>query len=142
MTRQSGWRERAADPKHPLYLRIAFLAYGSCRANGHAVFTEGELAHLFDTPPNRISDALRVAKQRGMLSRESRARCLVVPPEFIYGGLGNVFERCAVHDGKRVGTQRFSHRLVELGQPQATTDTRTITPYGAAANDSHGSPVH
>lgn len=105
-TFQSGWRERAADTRLPLWQRVAFLAYGSIRANGHATFPKGELARKFDVSSQEISHAIRTAKDRNFLSRESKSECLVVPPHFVTGGLGHGNDPCAVHDGRHIGAKR------------------------------------
>lgn len=107
--RQAFWREQAADHNLQLWQRVAFMAYGSHRCNGHANFIkrERELAHLLGdknpVPANRLSEAIKKAKDKGWLAAESNARCLVVPIHAIEGGLGGEFDRCAVHIGKRTG---------------------------------------
>lgn len=110
MHRQSVWYERAQDGDYPLWQRVGWLAMGSHRGNGHANFImyERELALLLGkegeaVPPNRLSEAISKAKLKGLLAIESNARCLVVPPHAIEGGLGHVRERCAVHVGRRAG---------------------------------------
>lgn len=107
---QSIWRERADDATLPLWLRVASLAYGTHRGNGHANFGPGEIAAILGKPADRVSRALAQAKRKGWLSRESSARCLVVPPHAITGGNGHRREVCAVHVGKRTGRKPAANR--------------------------------
>lgn len=100
---QSIWRERADDASLPLWLRVAALAYGTHRGNGHANFRPNGIAAILGKPADRISRAIADAKRRGWLAPESSARCLVVPPHAIRGGNGHPNEICAVHVGKRTG---------------------------------------
>lgn len=107
--RQSFWQEKAGRPSLPLWLRVTALAYGVHRRNGHAPFKAGEVAlstSIVDadtgqirTPSSsRISEAIRQAIELGFLSSESHARCLVVPPWGVEGGmLGKPGERCRQH---------------------------------------------
>lgn len=106
---QAVWEERAADRGLPLWLRIAALAYGKHRANGHAAFGRGMVALTLGTPPSdhgpaqpvdsaNLRRALNTAVQRGWLASGSSTRCLVVPAHAITGGLGNPSELCPVHD--------------------------------------------
>lgn len=107
--RQSFWQEKSGRPSLPLWLRITALAYGVHRRNGHAPFKTGEIAlatSVVDqetgeirTPNrNRISEAIRQAVEIGFLHRDSHARCLVVPPWGIEGGmLGSPAEACKHH---------------------------------------------
>lgn len=102
MHRQAVWRERAADPALPTWIRLAALALGCHRRNGHANFRQGEIAEILGTPGNplsasSVSNAIRLAKKAGWIAQESGARCLVVPPHAVQGGLGHPGDRCAVH---------------------------------------------
>lgn len=105
----------------PLWLRIAFLAYGSHRQNGHANFRPGELVTILGKPGDQISRALRKAREKGYLARESTARCLVVPPHAVTGGLGHPNEVCAVHQGKRTGSRP---PIVAIGSARPVTVSR------------------
>lgn len=110
MHHQSVWWERGLDLDYPLWQRVAWLAMGGHRRNGHANFVayDRELAFRLGkdgeaVPPNRLSEAIRKAKSKGLIAAESNARCLVVPAHAVTGGIGHVRERCAVHDGRRAG---------------------------------------
>ena len=81
---QSVWHERTADDRMPLWLRVAFLAFGSHRANGHARFKPGEIAEVFGSvdaetgeikskDKHEIQRAIRNAVTRGWLADRSRA---------------------------------------------------------------------
>ena len=43
---QGVWMERPQNPVLPLWLRVAALAFGRHRVNGHANFAKGELCKL------------------------------------------------------------------------------------------------
>jgi hypothetical protein len=103
---QAVWRERAAsraaNPTMPLWIRIASLAFGCHRRNGHAAFKAGEIAEVLGTPgeplsPSSVSNAIKLAKNAGWIGRESSSRCLVVPPHAVQGGIGHPNERCPIH---------------------------------------------
>lgn len=105
---QSVWLERAGDPELPDWLRVAALAYGSHRANGHATFKRGHVALILAdvdtdsgalTPRSRqgIYRAIRTAVRHGWLLDGSTARCLVVPGHAITGGLGSPADECPQH---------------------------------------------
>lgn len=103
---QSVWRERAAsraaNPAMPAWIRVAALAFGCHRRNGHASFKTGEIAEILGTPgkplsPSSVSNAIKLAKNAGWIDGQSTARCLVVPPHAVVGGLGHPNDRCAIH---------------------------------------------
>jgi hypothetical protein len=106
---QSVWQERAGNPRFPLWLRVAALAYGKHKANGHANFRQGEVATILRTvdvatgvitDPDRqhVHRAIRVAVEYGWLAPGSRTTCLVVPAHAVGGGEGNAFAPCPVHE--------------------------------------------
>jgi hypothetical protein len=106
MHRQAVWRERAqtraANPEMPLWIRVASLAFGSHRANGHSPFKQGDIAEVLGTPGQplsgpSVSNAIRLAKNAGWIAEESTVRCLVVPPHAVHGGLGHPHDRCQIH---------------------------------------------
>jgi hypothetical protein len=106
MHRQSVWKERAANraanPVLPQWIRLAALAFGCHRRNGHANFVQGEIAEILGTPgkplsPSSVSNAIKLAKKAGWIAQESNSRCLVMPPHAVEGGLGHPNDRCAVH---------------------------------------------
>ncbi len=108
---QSVWLERAKDRTLPDWLRLAGLAFAKHKANGHANFGLGEIGRLLaDVSPSgeckplsksEVSNAIKLAKDKGFIDRASCARCLVVPAHAVTGGLGNWHEKCRVHDGAR-----------------------------------------
>ncbi|WP_149448463.1 hypothetical protein [Mycolicibacterium sp. P9-22] len=107
MHRQKVWLERAADPKLPRWVRVSALAFARHKGNGHACFRVGEIATLLGSPdPNGnikpvagsvVSDAIRAAKKKEWIAPQSHARCLVVPPHAIQGGLGASSTVCPFH---------------------------------------------
>lgn len=138
--RQSFWQEKSGRPSLPLWLRITALAYGVHRRNGHAPFKPGEIALAtsvvdsetgeIKTPSrNRISEAIRQAVEIGFLHRDSNARCLVVPPWGIEGGmLGSPSEKCKHHRASgNTGTPALSvpeipeHASGNTGTPEPLT---------------------
>jgi hypothetical protein len=99
---QTEQRRMAKDDVHPLPYRIYFAALGRANRIGHAEFSEGELRHILcrsdGTPRSEssVSNALRDAKARGLVHRDSGARCLVLPSHhFQKAGLGS--GSCDVH---------------------------------------------
>ena len=109
MHRQSFWEEQAATLPL-LWQRLGAIAFSTHKANGHANFKPGELAFMLGKPgpsgweslsPSQLSNLIAAAKKAGWITPESNSRCLVVPHHSISGGLGNQYEKCAVHHGKR-----------------------------------------
>ena len=108
---QAAWHADALNPRYPLPLRVAFLAYGTHRANGHAVFRQGEVArvigHLDEdghpVPADRrtVWRAIQQAIEYGLLAEGSRALCLIVPGHRISGGMGDENAPCARHPRHR-----------------------------------------
>ncbi|WP_131812906.1 hypothetical protein [Mycolicibacterium peregrinum] len=104
---QGVWLERSADTQLPDWLRLASLAFGRHKANGHANFGVGEIAKLLGKcePDGKVkplsgpavSNAIKRAKDHGFIAIASHSRCLVVPPHAVTGGLGNAYERCRIH---------------------------------------------
>ncbi len=104
---QAAWHNDALNPRFPLPLRVAFLAYGTHRTNGHAVFKQNEIAtvigHLDEDghpiPADRrtVYRAIQQAVDYGLLAEGSRALCLVVPGHRIAGGLGEEKAPCPRH---------------------------------------------
>jgi hypothetical protein len=106
---QSVWHERTADRRIPLWLRVAFLAFGAHKANGHARFKPGEIGMIFGTVDTETGEikpvdkanvqrAIRNATQAGWLAEGSSSLCLVVPAHAITGGLGFENEVCPLHE--------------------------------------------
>ena len=83
MHRQAVWRKRAAvraaNPSLDNWIRVAALAFGCHRRNGHASFKTGEIAEILGTPgePARarpaVSNAIKLAKNAGCIAEESTA---------------------------------------------------------------------
>lgn len=115
---QHVWHERTADTRLPLWLRIAFLALGSHRANGHARFKPGEIAEVFGggidpktgeirtLDKHNLQRAIRNAVDRGWLAEGSSSLCLIVPAHAVQGGLGYAAEKCPIHERKRSPRKR------------------------------------
>ena len=102
---QASWEEQARSAHVDLWQRVAFLAMGTHKANGHAPFLNAQeiaerVALVGKHPPedSEIRRAVRVAKARGWLGSQSSTRCLVVPPHWVSGGLGgSPYARCLRH---------------------------------------------
>lgn len=118
---QDAWHNDALNPAFPPALRVAFLAYGTHRANGHAMFRPGEVGKVlgrFDEDlgehvpmdKSNVQRAIRRAVTLGLLGAGSGTLCLIVPAHRIEGGLGNPNERCPRHDDER-STRRNRHAL-------------------------------
>lgn len=102
------WAERSANTALPDWLRVAALAYGRHKANGHAAFGPGDVAHVLGKvdestgvfqPNENVTRAIRTAVRHGFLAEGSKSRCLVVPAHAIEGGLGNAYAPCPMHEG-------------------------------------------
>jgi hypothetical protein len=112
---QSIWRERAVDLDYPLWQRVAWLAWGTHRSNGHAGFAQGELAEIVGAKSSsQLSHALRKAKLKRLLEDESEPQCLIVPAHAIQGGDPSTSpnEPCAIHTGKRLLTTVEYHPVI------------------------------
>lgn len=108
---QSVWLERTADGQLPAWLRVAFLAFGSHRANGHARFKPGDIGLVLGTvdqttgeirpaDKHNVQRAIKAAVSRGYLAQGSSSLCLIVPAHAIEGGLGFDSEVCPIHMAK------------------------------------------
>ena len=105
---QDVWEERAGDPRLPKWMRVAALAYGMHRANGHACFPPGAIALVLGKPnggdvvkePN-VGRIIKRAVEYGFLGEGSTSRCLIVPAHAIEGGLGSQHAICPMHGGGR-----------------------------------------
>lgn len=128
--RQSFWQEKAGSPNLALWQRVYALAYGVHRRNGHAPFKVGEIAlgttvidphtgEVKQPDKHQVSRAIATAVEYGFLHRDSCARCLVVPPWGIEGGLiGSPSEKCRCHSE---ATHRLS--VVPERQPGCHSET-------------------
>lgn len=96
---QRTWEERAGDQRLPYWLRVAALAFGKHRANGHASFSAGQISLILGRvtlPEGEVipldkgstQRAIRKAIEYGWLSPESGSLCLVVPGNAVDGGYG------------------------------------------------------
>jgi hypothetical protein len=105
---QQAWKDDAANPRFSMPLRVAFMAFGNHRANGHANFRQEEIAKSlghFDeegtfVPADRrtVHRAIQQAIEWGLLEEGSRALCLIVPAHRMTGGPGNPEDPCQRHD--------------------------------------------
>jgi hypothetical protein len=97
---QDGWLEFTGNPRFPDYLRIAFVAWGLHRANGHARLNPGELARFLVRPDGTLPDRRSIrhsidrAVEFGFLLPSSKALCLVVSTMHVQGGIGDPDRRC------------------------------------------------
>jgi hypothetical protein len=108
---QGPWHNDALTPRFPLPLRVAFLAYGTHHANGHAKFKQGEIAKVLarldeaghPVPADRrtVYRAIQQAIEYGLLAEGSKALCLVVPSHRIAGGMGDEKAPCERHPRRR-----------------------------------------
>jgi hypothetical protein len=103
----------ASDTDRPLWDRLTMLVYGSARRNGHANFNAGELAKFFRVPPPRISEALRKAKEKGLIGQDSETKCVTVPSHIATGGDGSKYEVCGIHGARRVH-RRTTKKLAKV----------------------------
>jgi hypothetical protein len=105
---QSIWHDRAGDDSLPNWLRVAALAYGAHKANGHAMFepraiglvlarVDRETGVVTELDSGNVKHAIDRAVQAGWLAEGSGARCLVVPGHAISGGLGRTTDPCPQH---------------------------------------------
>ncbi len=119
---QAPWHDDALNPRYPYALRVAFLAYGTHRANGHARFKQGEigtvLGHLDDDGHPVSADrrtvyrAVQQAVDFGLLAEGSRALCLIVPSHRIAGGMGDENAPCDRHPKPTLVARRANLRAV------------------------------
>jgi hypothetical protein len=114
---QSEWERRAGNIRLPLWLRVASLAYGKHRGNGHAQYRPGEIALSLSSVDDitgeikqplrqQVHVAIRVAVEHGFLSPSSGSRCLVVPAHAVAGGEGHPFAPCSFHEPRHKATGR------------------------------------
>ena len=105
---QAPWEERAGDPRLPMWLRVASLAYGKHHRSGHAPFRPGQVALVLSTvdsetaevivpPKQSVHRAIQTAITYGWLAPGSTSLCLVVPEYAIQGGMGSSATPCTVH---------------------------------------------
>lgn len=104
---QEPWAEDALNATYPMPLRVAFLAFGRHRANGHAVFRQGEVSNVlgrFDdhgtwvaADRRTVHRAIRHAVTYGLLAEGSKALCLIVPSHRVAGGMGSPESDCKRH---------------------------------------------
>lgn len=113
--RQTAWHEDALNPRFPMPLRVAFLGFGTHRANGHAVFKSGEIAkvlgrvdddgHLVPADRRTVHRAIAQAVDLGLLAEGSKALCLIVPRHRVAGDLGDAGAPCRRHAADAVPTK-------------------------------------
>jgi hypothetical protein len=108
--------DRVGEPcrqRHPSELASdRVLRLRSTEANGHAVFTRGDLSWLLGKPPTskrpaftraskyEVRDGIATAVRYGWLAEGSCSECLIVPMHAIEGPLGDTNKVCPVHDRK------------------------------------------
>lgn len=119
---QAAWHEDALNPRFPLPLRVAFLAYGTHKANGHAVFKQGEISKVLSrldddgspVPADRrtVWRAIQQAVEYGLLAQGSRTLCLIVPGHRIAGGMGEETAPCPRHSARLQRRRRADLKAV------------------------------
>lgn len=118
---QHVWQERAGDASLPYWLRVAALAYGSHKANGHATFKPGAIGLVLasvDTTTGELKPmhkanvqrAIRAAIEVGWLTPDSGSTCLVVPGHAIAGGKGNPRAECPQHKRRARSSHQATHQ--------------------------------
>lgn len=102
-------RQMARDPElKPLHYRVMFAAEGWANLIGHAEFAPGGLALVLQTANprtgelsipsmSRVSNAVRLAIDLGLIGKESTARCLVADPEKFAKTGGHGGKTCRTH---------------------------------------------
>lgn len=114
---QSEWELRSGDDRLPKWMRVAALAMGKHRANGHAQFAPGDLALTFgevdqDTgeifPDRHVGEHINRAVSLGWLANGSGTRCLIVPGHTYRTAPGNPTEPCRWHDRVSMRARRNS----------------------------------
>jgi hypothetical protein len=103
----------SSEEVRPLAWRVQWAAVGWSNRVGHACFAAGALAEILCSvdketgevkkpTPQGVYKAIRAAVAAGVISEESRARCLVLPRALWQkGGKGN--SSCSEHDVGVVG---------------------------------------
>lgn len=102
------WDEHALDHQsYPDWFRVFALAAARSSANGHAPLAPGEIAKVLGAPDEQgnwspksatgVSQAIRLARTKGLLDHRSNARCLVLPSHAWQGGIGSATKPCPVH---------------------------------------------
>lgn len=105
---QSVWDEHALKFQvHDDWFRVWALALARKQAKGHAPFASGEIAGILGKPnadgvwvpkaPSGVSQAIDLAKRKGLLDASSNSRCLVVPSHWWQGGIGSLTRPCPEH---------------------------------------------
>lgn len=112
---QQPWHVDSLNPRFPLPLRVAFLAFSAHRANGHANFGRGEvskvLSHVDESGAlvaadrRTVSRAIAQAVDFGMLEAGSHSMCLIVPKHRVFAGRGNPSAPCDRHSDGRMKRQ-------------------------------------
>ncbi len=99
------WQEQARHPNVDLWLRVAFLAFGTHKRNGHSPFYDWKEIAERTTPlgkpspdDRQVRRAISTAVDRGFLASASHHKCLIVPSHWVSGGpTGNEHAVCTRH---------------------------------------------
>ncbi|MFC8275197.1 hypothetical protein ACFUJR_22165 [Streptomyces sp. NPDC057271] len=95
------YRRMARDTRFDLAFRVHFAALGKANQLGHAELASGELAAILTRkdgqpqPKQGVSRAIKSAKDLGLVSPSSDARCLVLPGHLYDTARGSL--SCKVH---------------------------------------------
>lgn len=115
---QSAYLEDAANTSYPFAIRVAFLAYGTHKANGHARFRQREVGKVLGefvdgtfVPASRyaVDRAIKTAIAYGLLAEGSKALCLIVPGHRIRGHSGEPDAPCDRHRRTPKRTAKAPH---------------------------------
>lgn len=141
---QAVWHERTADRRLPAWLRVAFLAYGAHKANGHAQFKPGDISLVLGSlnqttgeikpmDKHNVQRAISAAVESGWLSSGSSSLCLIVPAHAVQGGIGNATAECPIHKRKsRKVSQPVTHLTPEGESPSDPPVSQPVTHRQAA----------
>jgi hypothetical protein len=135
--RQGHWLEWAGSTEFPDHLRVAFVAFGRHRANGHARLEREELRYYLvrrdGTLPDRRSvyRSVRRAADLGLIVDSSTALCLVVSSHDVQGGQGDADAPCRRDHTKRPRRMTAAD-VVTLAR---TTTSGVVTPHRTTTAD-------
>lgn len=103
------WQSRSGDPRLPMWLRIASLAYGGMERNGHCPLAPGDIevvlatvdpetGAVYEPRPDNVNRAIKTAIEYGFIGEGSHRQCLIVPPYMADGGVrGHAHATCKRH---------------------------------------------
>ncbi|GAA5153858.1 hypothetical protein GCM10023340_36500 [Nocardioides marinquilinus] len=72
------WEQQARNDLLPHWVRVVAYTWARADRGGHARLTPGQLGLVLGLGHNATSEAIRTARDRGILDETSSARCLVL----------------------------------------------------------------